>query len=319
MYCSSIYNTATRFERDAYPGGNDAGAWPLFEHGVAPRTDGALVQPVDVYEFIEFGIAVQTIRWFPSDRLIGRDRSDFAESKKFALASFRERWLDPRGVGLDLIDSAISELTTALTIEQINQRTEQMGVGPVALDWTRTIESTRKAINDLLVVLQHECHKFPILSVAPVRAFDTTVMMTSAERVLSDSSQKRLSDFWRDGWREAGRCLLFDAPTAATYQILRVTESVIKRYRKAVTGQDATDSDTLSDHISALKHGGVGGPVIAALQALKNVHRNPMMHPGPNATQDEAVSLFGVCASVIDCITADMDSRERSSAAKAGP
>src|SRR5438876_540067 len=83
-----------------------------------PPTGRVPMRPINVYEFIEFGVTVQTLRWFL--RVDSVDRRTFAVIKQGQLEEFRDRWLIPQNVGLDLINHAISRLDGAVQEDTLN-------------------------------------------------------------------------------------------------------------------------------------------------------------------------------------------------------
>ncbi len=42
--------------------------------------------------------------------------------------------------------------------------------------------------------------------------------------------------------------------------------------------------------------------VLSCLQQIKDLHRNPLMHPEETLTLEEAISLFGICQSAISAM-----------------
>lgn len=143
------------------------------------------------------------------------------------------------------------------------------------------------------------------------RGYDLDILIESPEDLLSANSQRLLSSYLLDNWREAGRCLAFEVPTAAGFHLLRVTEAVIRKYHKAITGKEFPDEAGgvgVAAYLRSIR-GKASENVVAALSQLRAVHRNPTMHPGPLMDADDANSLVGLCVSVIDTIASDIAKR----------
>ena len=102
--------------------------------------------------------------------------------------------------------------------------------------------------------------------------------------------------------REATKCIAFELPTAAAFHLHRANEGVLRAYFHVVaTGHRPPRSGNMGDYLKRLSELSVGDPkVIAALTQLKNLHRNPVMHPGDTLNNvDEAISLLGAVRSAM--------------------
>ena len=56
----------------------------------------------------------------------------------------------------------------------------------------------------------------------------------------------------------------------------------------------------MGDYIAALTNQGAGDPIVlSALKDLKDLHRNPLIHPEHTLEIDEAIALLGSIQSVI--------------------
>ncbi|MDE2022321.1 MAG: hypothetical protein KGI71_05430 [Patescibacteria group bacterium] len=139
-------------------------------------------------------------------------------------------------------------------------------------------------------------------------AFSTPDLIERAEIVFSEGTRKQLSDGAVSDIRQSGRALALDLPTAAGFHIMRATESVVRDYYKVVTGR-APKSRTWGYYVRGLKDHNADAKVVAAIDQLRDLHRNPLMHPQAVLEEDEAVSLFGMAQSAISTMVADMARR----------
>lgn len=95
---------------------------------------------------------------------------------------------------------------------------------------------------------------------------------------------------------QCGRCIAFELPTAAAFHAHRANEAVLHRYYDAVTGGAARPTTrTMGAYISKLRDSGAGEEkVLAALVAIKDLHRNPVVHPEDSLESiEEALALLG--------------------------
>ncbi len=96
--------------------------------------------------------------------------------------------------------------------------------------------------------------------------------------------------------RQATQCIAYALPTAAGFHLHRANESVLHRYYDAVTGGAPRPSTrNIGDYLKALDDRGAGDSrVKSALRDLKNLHRNPLIHPEHSLESvDDAVALMG--------------------------
>jgi hypothetical protein len=102
---------------------------------------------------------------------------------------------------------------------------------------------------------------------------------------------------------EATKCIAFELLTASGFHLHRANETVLRAYFKAMAppGMRAPKSRNMGDYLKVMTEKGIGEPkVIAALTQLKDLHRNPLMHPEDKIENvDEALSLMGAVRSAI--------------------
>jgi hypothetical protein len=130
--------------------------------------------------------------------------------------------------------------------------------------------------------------------------YDTRLLVTNAEKIFPSELPIKVSGAIPDV-REAGKCLGYEASTAAGFHILRALESVVRSYWDAVCkGKPHPKNKTLGSYVKQLTDNKFGDQkVCATLQQIKDLHRNPLAHPGDTLTRDEAIALFGIVHSAI--------------------
>ena len=65
-----------------------------------------------------------------------------------------------------------------------------------------------------------------------------------------------------------------------------------------------------SAYIKTLRECGADEKVVLILDQIKDLHRNPIIHPEQRLTNDEALSLIGIMDSAVTAIIADMKQRK---------
>ena len=63
-------------------------------------------------------------------------------------------------------------------------------------------------------------------------------------------------------------------------------------------------------YIKALRNCGADQKVVVILEQIKDLHRNPVIHPEEKLTNEEALSLIGIMDSAVTAIITDMKKRK---------
>lgn len=154
--------------------------------------------------------------------------------------------------------------------------------------------------------LQSELSESPTFFVPPRGIYNTTALIDNAETVFSQAILDRLPAEAIADLRQAGRALAFDLPTASGFHGCRATEAVVKKQVLLFSGS-AAPSSNWGDFVRLLKLHGADGRVSDAIHRMKEVHRNPLIHPEITLTMQEAITLFSICHSTIQACVADME------------
>lgn len=94
---------------------------------------------------------------------------------------------------------------------------------------------------------------------------------------------------------QATRCVAFEVPTAAGFHLHRANESVLKRYFEAVAGDvPPPKENNMGVYLALMEKHGLGDErVRSALRDIKNLHRNPLIHPQHSLESvEEAIDLM---------------------------
>ena len=94
-------------------------------------------------------------------------------------------------------------------------------------------------------------------------------------------------------------------PTSAGFNLLRSVEGAIHQYYDVVSKGAARPSiRNMGNYIAALeKVSGVDDKMLEVLRSIKNLRRNPVMHPGDFLELDDALITFDVAKSAISTMT----------------
>jgi hypothetical protein len=150
-------------------------------------------------------------------------------------------------------------------------------------------------------ILNAELGQANIYLVSKKRGYDTSDLILNGIVLFPGDLPTKVSEAVPDVM-EGVRCLAFELPTAAGFHLHRANESVLHRYYDAVTNGAARPAGrNIGDYLSALREKKVGEEkVLSALKDLKDLHRNPLIHPEDSLeSTDEAIALLGSIQSVV--------------------
>src|SRR3990167_16530 len=158
------------------------------------------------------------------------------------------------------------------------------------------------ALNSFETVLGAEFGAFAdIYLVAKKRGYDTSDLIERGTVLFPEDLVPKVPNAKLD-IEQGARCLAFELPTAAGFHFHRANESVLHQYYDAVTGGKPRPAGrNIGDYLAELKKYGVGEPIVlSSLKDLKDLHRNPLIHPEHTLENiDQAIALLGIIHSVI--------------------
>ncbi len=133
------------------------------------------------------------------------------------------------------------------------------------------------------------------------RGLDTTALIDDGSVLFQPEVALKVPEAVAD-LRAAGKCIAFELPTAAGFHLHRANESVLHAYYDAVTNKRARPKNrNIGEYIKILEElSNKDKVVLSALRDLKDLHRNPLVHPDESLdTIDEALALVGSIQAVV--------------------
>ena len=133
----------------------------------------------------------------------------------------------------------------------------------------------------------------------PKAGFDTEALLFVATLIWPPGLLAKVPDV-SDDVSELGKCLSFELGTAAAFHTFRILETVLQRYWKAITKDAAPKNKAIGPYLQAMEKKKVGDQYVrSSLQQVKDLHRNPLIHPGANISLEEAIDTLGIVRSVV--------------------
>jgi hypothetical protein len=161
------------------------------------------------------------------------------------------------------------------------------------LGWAKVYEITA-ALTTFEAVLGAELSLWPVYLVTPKAGFDIGILIETGNACfpleLANKAPQAISDI-----KSGTRCMAFELFTAAAFHLHRANESVLHVYWDVVTGGAPRPTGrNMGDYLREMDRLVVGDDrVKAALKDLKDLHRNPLIHPEHSIENaDEAIALM---------------------------
>lgn len=157
------------------------------------------------------------------------------------------------------------------------------------------------ALNTFEAVLGAELSLLPLYVVTQKAGFDTNILIEDGSACFPHDIVFKVPEAVSD-LRQGAKCIAFELPTAAGFHLHRGNESVLHHYWDAVTGGKARPKNrNMGDYLAEMNKLSLGNPKVkTALRDLKDLHRNPLIHPEHSLDSvDDAIALMNGIHSVI--------------------
>jgi hypothetical protein len=158
----------------------------------------------------------------------------------------------------------------------------------------------------LVSTLISECEKANVIALEKQRAFDLHTLIESIETAFDSKMWNRLSAFSKKDIEESGRCLAFERYTASGFHMLRAMENETRDCAMLVTRAIPLKRD-FGEYVRLLTANGVDPKLIAVLDNVRSLERNPLVHPEAWLSQDDAINIFCISQAVFSRLTSCME------------
>jgi hypothetical protein len=132
--------------------------------------------------------------------------------------------------------------------------------------------------------------------------YSTADLIERTEEAISESLRPRLPSQAILDFREAGKCLAFDVFTAAGFHVLRATDAVLRSYYAKFVGKPPSEKQRNWGaflRVLGKCNPGPNPKTMSMVDQIRDLHRNPIIHPEDNLNGDEALVLFDLCKAAI--------------------
>jgi hypothetical protein len=167
----------------------------------------------------------------------------------------------------------------------------------------------KTSINRAVDTFERECSQKYIVGLERQRALEPKTLIEEIESAISPECWKRLSRPTMREVEECGKCLAFERYTAAGFHMLRGIESEVLDYIALLPVPTPTKRD-LGHYIGILRDHGADAKLIATLDNIRSLDRNPLMHPQDWLDRDQAIGIFNTAQTAFERLVADMERRK---------
>ena len=245
------------------------------------------MQLINLYLFYELGFKLHPLLQLNEDTITKDTKYTL-----YGVQDFLERICNDNVISLSVSKPAAWKLFNLITAA-IEMPDDQK------MDWYSAYQ-IRKTTEEFETVLSAELQSLNTYFVSKKGIYSTQELIERTENFVPESIRKQLPEQCVIDIRQAGKCLAFDIPTAAAFHILRATESVIRLYYKNITGHMPKPKlRNWGAYIKNLEAAGADKKITAFLDHIREMHRNPILHPEEMLSSEEAMVLLGAASSSI--------------------
>lgn len=278
------------------------------------------MQRVNEFVFYELAIKIHRLTELPNNAGLKYSEIwwDWNESREAVNEIYRQRPLNFTSLSAVRLVNAISAVVpekwedmvaklpltaTAPVLQTEAEQQEEQLIMPYL------IFETREAAKEFETVLRNECQVMDTYFVTKKGTYSTVDLVLNAHFQVPEPSRSRLPQHTKDDFDQAGKCIAFDVPTAAAFHLLRGTEAVIRDYYDLVVPGNKKAKPHMRSwgvYIRLLSNHGAEKNIMDSLTIMKNVYRNPVVHPEETYTDERVQVLFGMCIMAVVLMTGEI-------------
>jgi len=201
-------------------------------------------------------------------------------------------------VRLQVSEPAAVKLMVAIDqIKKVPERTE-----PITVEEASALQTALRAYS---TIMEAELQNVAAYAVRPQAIWDTRRLIEAGDEALGAEAAARLPQDTRADLRSAGRCLAFELPTASGFHVARATETMILALMDAA--QCKKGRSNWGAYVAALKDSKADEKVTTHIDRVRDLHRNPLIHPELTLSNSDAVVLWTTCIGLIAAILDEIE------------
>lgn len=169
------------------------------------------------------------------------------------------------------------------------------------------------ALQEFEIVFKAEFRYGNLFLATKKGAYDIRTLIENGELLFPADFKELFPDVLKDV-QEGARCLVYEMYTASGFHLHRANESVLLKYLESV-GVEKPENRNMGAYIKALEPSGgakkAPDEIIICLKNLKDLHRNPLMHPGHSIDNvDDALALINAIHTAITAMMKEITTQQ---------
>lgn len=173
------------------------------------------------------------------------------------------------------------------------------------------IATIQNALRNFEAILEGEYRIKIVFALSKKGLYSLNQLAYHGDEMVPETVHAVMPEISRD-LKDAGRCIAFEVPTAAAFHLFRATEAAAKSYILAVRNKPVTRKEQnlgLGGYKKILEKEGIDDRILASLNQLITLHRNPTIHPEKPVSNEEVLATLGMVESVITIMALDIRRR----------
>jgi hypothetical protein len=158
-------------------------------------------------------------------------------------------------------------------------------------------------------ILARDLWWFDLYWLQPKLGYATADLLKDATVIFPESIRGAITDRIKYEVQQAANCLLYEAPSAVGFHILRAVEMVIIDYFTIPTFERA-GANSWTDYSKRLRSYKVHRKIVGMIDRLAGLHRNELMHAEAVLSVEESAILFALMQEVLPVMIADIARRK---------
>lgn len=276
--------------------GPNAPTWLYFNVG------GTDMKQINQYQFYQLGVNLHPLGAMESGISLRKVAWDLLNAKMWLSYLLSES----SPVQLVVSKESADELLTSLRQILPDVAGGSYTLPPIAdnrtLNWQEAY-SLKNGLEQFETVFAAELPTCVTYSVSKKGIYDTTDLTDRAHMAIDEDARKVLMSVSKEAildFKQAGRCLAFELPTAAGFHTMRAVEAVLRIYWSLVLKpQLGTKPPEMAQCIDQLRKAGEEPKVMDVLDHARELHRNTIMHPEAFLSTKDALRLFDISKSAL--------------------
>ncbi len=167
----------------------------------------------------------------------------------------------------------------------------------------------KNAVQTLETVMTNDMPGLSSYMVNQKGIYKTDDLIERADAHFHEEIRPHIPDRAKEDFKEAGKCLAYEVPTACAFHLWRSVETVAEAYYQKLTTKTFEQAGVQRNwgaYIKALAAAQADSKITQFLDHIREKYRNPQMHPDEMVSDQQAFGLFGAASSVITQIVLEI-------------